>query len=51
MGPLESFNNLPETPVQKPTGVSETSKEYQNPLNNINEISQREKIDKSISEI
>ena len=51
MAPLESFNKLPETPVQKPTGVSETSKEYQNPLNNISEINQREKIDKSISEI
>ena len=51
MAPLESFNKLPETPVKKPTGVSETSKEYQNPLNNINEINQREKIDKSISEI
>jgi len=51
MAPLESFNNLPETPVQKPTGVSETSKDYQNPLNNIKEINQREKIDKSISEV
>lgn len=51
MAPLESFNNLPETPVQKSTGVSETSKEYQSPLNNINEINQREKIDKSISEM
>lgn len=30
MAPLESFSNLPETPVQKPTGASETSKEYQN---------------------
>ena len=51
MAPLESFNKLPETPVQKPTGVSEASKEYQNPSNNISEINQREKIDKSISEI
>lgn len=51
MAPLESFNKLPETPVQKPTGVSETLKDYQNPLNNIKEINQREKIDKSISEV
>ncbi len=47
---LEYWNNFENNTLVVKTGISEP-KEFKNPSDNINEINQREKIDKSISDI